>query len=96
MVYRTWCCVIRVHNPTLPGCRVYNVCNMTQPECCHKQAVYDQPYTYMIHVTRLARCVMSICKVTVEIQDGWRKDAERIRNVDFRLERAYYFITHFS
>ena len=35
-------------------------------------------------------------KVTVEIEDGWRKDAEGIRNFEFSLESAYYFITHFS
>ena len=35
-------------------------------------------------------------KVTVEIEDGWRKDAEGIRNVDSHLESSYYFITHFT
>ena len=34
------------------------------------------------------RLVMDKWKVTVEIQDGWRKDAEEIRNVDFSLESA--------
>ena len=59
----------------------------------------------MIHVTRLAQVcneidgntlVMYGWKVTVEIQDGRRKDAEVIRNVDSRLESAYYLITHLS
>ena len=59
----------------------------------------------MIHVTRLAqvcivdgntRIVMGRWKGTVEVRDGWRKDAEGIRNVDSHLESAYYFITHFS
>ena len=40
--------------------------------------------------------VMPRWKVTVEIQDGRRKDAEGIRNVDSCLESAYYFMTHFS
>ena len=30
---------------------------------------------------------MSRWKVTIEIQDGWRKDAEGIKNIDSRLER---------
>ena len=31
-------------------------------------------------------------KVIVEIQDGCRKDAQGIRNIDFGLECAYYLI----
>ena len=41
------------------------------------------------------RLVMRRWKVTVEIQDGWRKDAEGIRNIDSLLESVYYLITHF-
>ena len=35
------------------------------------------------------------CKVTVDIQDGWGKDAEGIRNVNSCSESADYFITFF-
>ena len=42
------------------------------------------------------RLVMCRWKVTVEIQDGRRKDAEGIKNDDFRIESAYYLVTQFS
>ena len=37
-------------------------------------------------------------KVTVEIQDGWRKEAEGIRNVEKHLTNFDFrsFIAHFS
>ena len=38
---------------------------------------------------------MCTWKVTVEIQDVWRKDAEGIRYVDSLLESANYVIAHF-
>ena len=105
VAYRTRCCVIRV----LHGCHACSVCNMTQPECCPMQAVWTgqtHPW-YMILVFH--RFVMSIdgntplvmCrwKITAEIQDGWRKDAEGIRNVEKHLWQFFdfrSFITHFS
>ena len=47
--------------------------------------------------------MVTTVKFSAEIQDGSRKDAEIIRNVekqltnfDVRLESAYSFIAHFS
>ena len=41
------------------------------------------------------RLVMRRWKVTVKIQDDYRKE-DRIKSVVSHLECAYYFITHFS
>ena len=47
--------------------------------------------------------MVTTVKVSAQIQDGWRNDAEIIRklknivaNFDVPLESAYSFITHFS
>ena len=103
MAYQTWYCVISVHNLTLHRCHVCYVCNMTVTWVLSLASSLDQSYMPMIQVTYLAqvcnkyvdgntRLVMRRWKVTVEIQDSRRKDAEGIRNLEKHLRKILIFI----
>ena len=82
-------CTIRVQNPTLHGRHACNVCNIwrrlsvvTRKQFGPPIYTHDTCYTSctgLLCVNGNTRLVVFRWKVTFEIQDGWRKDAERIK-----------------